>query len=69
MPFLSRAIAKFAARTQARYSVNQTSRLDTSRYKGHSFGFGATSLAADKGFQTLLKIVTLGRWKSDAFGI
>ena len=40
--------------------------LDPSRYKGHSFGLGAASYAADRGCSDT-QIRMLGRWKSNAF--
>lgn len=41
-------------------------KLDSSRYKGHSFRIGAASLAAEQGYSDA-KICAMGRWKSSAF--
>ena len=41
-------------------------RLDSTRYKGHSFRIGAASFAAERGMSDA-QIRALGRWKSNAF--
>lgn len=41
-------------------------KLDSSRYKGHSFRIGAASYAAEQGCSDA-KICSMGRWKSAAF--
>lgn len=44
----------------------QVLRLESSRYKGHSFRIGAATAAAAAGLSDA-QILSAGRWKSDAF--
>ena len=48
-----------------RSAVIKLIRLDPSRYKGHSFRFGAAFHAASKGLFDA-KILTIGHWKCNA---
>ena len=41
-------------------------KLDSSKYKGHSFRIGAATAAAERGWSDS-KIREMGRWNSDAF--